>query len=139
MTDQPTDAAPEAVRLSQTTYVTDDIVGLSTFYAELFDLEEAVDYRSDIFRGLLLGTTMLGFSAPAAYELLGLTDRANPTGTGQYLTFDMPDDAAVDARVERAVALGATVIQGPFETYYNAWQCVLADPADNVFRINHFR
>ncbi|MGH1503786.1 MAG: VOC family protein [Acidimicrobiales bacterium] len=132
-------AAPvPPVRLSQTTYLTADIVGLSNFYAELFDLEEVEEFRSEVFRGLRLGDVMLGFSALEAYDLLDIGDRRDPTGTGQYLTFEMPDDEAVNERVKAAEALGATVIKGPFTTYYHAWQCVLADPDDNVFRINCF-
>ncbi len=102
-------AAPvPPVRLSQTTYLTADIVGLSNFYAELFDLEEVEEFRSEVFRGLRLGDVMLGFSALEAYDLLDIGDRRDPTGTGQYLTFEMPDDEAVNERVKAAEALGAT-------------------------------
>jgi predicted enzyme related to lactoylglutathione lyase len=45
----------------------------------------------------------------------------------------------VSAATERAVANGARLLHEPYETYYGAWQSVLADPDGNVFRINHFR
>jgi predicted enzyme related to lactoylglutathione lyase len=31
--------------------------------------------------------------------------------------------------------LGATVVQGPFTTYYHARQIVYADPEGNIFRV----
>jgi catechol 2,3-dioxygenase-like lactoylglutathione lyase family enzyme len=127
------------VSLSLASIVSDDIVGLSTFYAEVFDLPEVEELRSDIFRGLDLAGVTLGFSTPVVYELLKIEPWRDARGTKQYLTFEAEDDAGVDALVARAVERGAQLLHEPYETYYGAWQAVLADPDGNVFRINHFR
>lgn len=127
------------VSFSIATYITDDIVGLSSFYADVFDLDEVMELRSDIFRGLDVDGMTLGFSATVVYEMLGIQDWANPKGTAQYLTFETTTDEEVSARTDAAVARGATLLHEPYETYYGAFQSVLSDPAGNVFRINHFR
>jgi catechol 2,3-dioxygenase-like lactoylglutathione lyase family enzyme len=127
------------VSLSLASIVSDDIVGLSTFYAEVFDLPEVEELRSDIFRGLDLAGVTLGFSTPVVYELLKIEPWRDATGTKQYLTFEAEDDADVDRLVARAVERGATLLHEPYRTYYDAWQAVLADPDGNVFRINRFR
>ncbi|MEM9037399.1 MAG: VOC family protein [Actinomycetota bacterium] len=126
------------VRFSIASYITDDIVGLSDFYAAVFDLEEVLDLRSDIFRGLDVDGVTLGFSATVVYEMLEIEEWADPKGTAQYLTFETESSEEVDSRTEKAVGLGARILHGPYETYYGAYQCVLADPEHNVFRINHF-
>lgn len=126
------------IRLSIASYVAHDIVGLAEFYAAVFDLAEVTELRSDIFRGLDVNGVTLGFSATAVYELLEIEDWAEPTGTAQYLTFEATSSDEVERRAARAVELGARVLHGPYETYYGAYQCVLADPENNVFRINHF-
>ncbi|MGV9799774.1 VOC family protein [Mycobacterium sp. NPDC003449] len=125
------------VRLSFASVITDDIVSLSEFYGTVFGLDEVIELRSDHFRGLHLGETILGFSAPAAYSLLNLKPAENPSGTDHFLTFEVADDGAVDALTERAVTAGAQCIKPPNRTYYGAWQAVLIDPAGNAFRINH--
>lgn len=131
--------ANTAATISLASIVTDDIVGLSDFYAATFGWAEVMELRSDIFRGLDVGGVTLGFSTPVVYELLHIEPWADATGTKQYLTFEMPDDDAVDAATATAVANGAELLHDPYETYYGAYQSVLADPDRNVFRINHFR
>lgn len=126
------------VRISLASIVTDDIESLATFYARTFGFEEVVELRSDIFRGLDVAGTTLGFSTPVVYEMLGIEAWSDPTGTASYLTFEADDDAGVDRLVTAAVEGGATVLHEPYTTYYDAYQAVLADPAGNVFRINHF-
>jgi catechol 2,3-dioxygenase-like lactoylglutathione lyase family enzyme len=127
------------VRFSLASIVTEDIVSLAAFYAAVFDLPEVVELRSDIFRGLDVGGVTLGFSTPVVYELLAMQDWADARGTRQYLTFEVPKDEEVDRRVELALAHGARLLHPSYETYYGAYQAVLADPDGNVFRINHFR
>ena len=113
---------------------------LAGFYADLFGFTEIEAVRSPIFRCLDAGGVRLGFNGPEAYDLLDLSDRRRTDGSlGCYVTVEVEDDAAVDAKAGRAVERGATLIKPPYETYYNAWQCVLADPEDNVFRIQHQR
>jgi catechol 2,3-dioxygenase-like lactoylglutathione lyase family enzyme len=127
------------ISISLASIVSDDIVGLSGFYATVFDLPEVVELRSDIFRGLDVSGVTLGFSTPVVYELLKMEPWRDAKGTKQYLTFEAVDDADVDRLTAAAVAQGATLLHDPYETYYGAWQAVLADPDGNVFRINHFR
>ena len=45
---------------------------------------------------------------------------------------------AVDAGVESLLALGATLVKGPFVTVYNARQVVLFDPDGHAFRLSHY-
>ncbi len=127
------------VTISLASIVSDDIVGLSDFYTATFGFPEVNELRSDIFRGLDVGGVTLGFSTPVVYEMLHIEPWAPASGTKQYLTFEVADDAAVDATTAAAVGNGAELLHEPYETYYNAYQAVLADPEQNVFRINHFR
>ncbi|MEX1104991.1 MAG: VOC family protein [Ilumatobacteraceae bacterium] len=128
-----------AVSISLASFISADFVGLFQFYSTTFDLPEVEALRSDIFRGADVGGLTLGFSAPVVYQMLHIDEWANATGTTQYLTFELPSDEEVTAATDRAISNGARLLHEPYETYYNAWQSVLADPDDNVFRINHFR
>lgn len=128
-----------AVSISLASYISEDFVALFEFYSSTFDLPEVVELHSDIFRGADVSGLTLGFSAPVVYEMLHIEEWANPTGTSQYLTFELESDEAVTAATEKAEANGVRLLHDPYETYYDAWQSVLADPDGNVFRINHFR
>lgn len=127
------------MRISLASIVADDIVALSSFYGGVFGLPEVAELRSDIFVGLDIDGTTLGFSAPVVYEMLGLQDWSPASGTKQYLTFEAATDDEVDTLTAMAAERGAQVLHAPYETYYGAWQSVLADPEGNPFRINHFR
>jgi len=127
------------VSISLASYISADFVALFEFYSTTFDLPEVEALHSDIFRGADVGGLTLGFSAPVVYEMLHIEEWADARGTTQYLTFELASDAEVTAATDRAVDNGARLLHEPYETYYNAWQSVLADPDGNVFRINHFR
>ena len=127
------------VSVSLASFISADFIGLFEFYSSTFELPEVESLRSDIFRGADASGLTIGFSAPVAYELLNITEWADARGTTQYLTFECETDEAVAATTARAVTNGARVLHEPYETYYNAFQSVLADPDGNVFRINHFR
>jgi catechol 2,3-dioxygenase-like lactoylglutathione lyase family enzyme len=115
-----------------------DIEKLSTFYADLLGLPEVTELRSEHFRGLRIGPTILGFSAPAAYAMLNLTPPADDAdGVNTFLTFEMPDARRVDTTTAAAVAAGARCVRKPGPTYYGAWQSVLLDLEGNAFRLNH--
>ncbi len=128
-----------AVSISLASFISADFVGLFQFYSTTFDLPEVDELRSEIFRGADVGGLTLGFSAPVVYQMLHIDEWADAKGTTQYLTFELPSDEEVTAATDRAIANGARLLHEPYETYYNAWQSVLADPDGNVFRINHFR
>jgi len=116
-----------------------DVDRLFAFYAGLFGLKELEALRSPIYRCLDANGAELGFHAQDAYKLLNLADR-KPDGeapVSTYFTFELPDQAAVDAAVARAASAGARVVKAPYVTYYNSYQAVLADPEGNVFRVNH--
>ncbi|MEM7341714.1 MAG: VOC family protein [Actinomycetota bacterium] len=134
-----TETTKTGVSMSIASYIADDIEALATFYAEVFELAEVMELRSDIFRGLDVDGVTLGFSATVVYEMLSIDKWAEASGTRQYLTFEVATDEEVSTRTATAVALGATLQHEPYETYYGAFQSVLADPEGNVFRINHFR
>ncbi|NDK90037.1 glyoxalase [Gordonia desulfuricans] len=125
--------------LSFASVIADDIVALSSFYAEVFGLDEVTELRSEHFRGLRLGDTILGFSTSHAYQLLNLTPPRDTSGTTSFITVEVDDEPSVDRLTTAAVAIGARCVAGPTRTYYRAWQSVLLDPEGNAFRINHLR
>lgn len=127
------------VSVSLASYVCEDIVALSGFYADVFGFVEVEELRSEIFRGLDVDGVTLGFSSSVVYEMLNMADWAGASGTKQYLTFEVGADTDVVDHTKAAVLLGASLLHEPYETYYGAFQAVLADPEGNVFRINHFR
>jgi predicted enzyme related to lactoylglutathione lyase len=122
--------------LTAITVFANDIQSLSRFYADVFELSEIEQFTTPIFRALDAGSTLLGFSALEAYALLNMSDRANPRGTKIMVTFEAKDRAHVSTLVDRAVSHGARLIKPTFDTYYGAYQAVLADPEGNAFRIN---
>lgn len=121
--------------LSYTNIFTDDIDRLANFYSAVFGLKEIIESRSPIFRGFLTEGSSIGFSAPGAYDLLGLSPQVE-LGDRVLQTFDVEDEEQVLAFTEKAKALGATIVKEPFATYYGWFQSVLRDPDGNAFRIN---
>ncbi len=113
-----------------------DIVALSGFYAGVFGFKEIEAIRSPIFRGLDTGRSAIGFNAPDAYELLGLSELADPRGVKFLLNIEVASQAEVDRLTPLAVAAGARLVKAPHRTYYSWYQAVLLDPEQNVFRIN---
>lgn len=112
-----------------------DHEALARFYVDAFGFEVIPEVASPIFVALDAGGVALGFHADEAYDLLGVADRRGGV-TAHHVTFDVGTVEAVDSAIEPLVALGATLIQGPFTTYYDARQAVMADPDGNVFRIS---
>lgn len=128
------------VRISYASIIADDIAALSAFYRDTLGIREIVEDATEIFRGLDTGTgTTLAFSAPAVYPLLNIEDRRETSGTKQYLTFEFDSDREVDRVMQLAIDNGAALVKSPYETIYNSYQVVLADPEDNIFRLNHAR
>ncbi|CEF57420.1 VOC family protein [Acetobacter ghanensis] len=123
------------IALAYTNIFTADINRLADFYSELFGLEELLESRSPLFRGFTAGGSAIGFSAPEAYDLLGLKPQEG-SGDRVLQTFDAPDADTVSALTDKAVLLGATLVKEPFKTYYGWFQSVLRDPDGNAFRIN---
>ena len=112
-----------------------DHVALADFYAAAFGFERVPEVESPIFVALAAGGVALGFHADEAFDLLELGDRRGGI-TGNHVTFDLGTPEAVDASVERFTGLGATVLKGPFTTYYDARQVVYLDPEGNAFRVS---
>lgn len=108
---------------------------LADFYVAAFGLREIPEVGSPIFVALDAGGVALGFHADEAHELLGTADRRGLLGA-DHVTFDLGTPDAVEASVERLVELGATVVKGPFTTYYDARQVVFADPEGHLFRVS---
>ena len=113
-----------------------DIQKMSSFYADLFQLEEIRESRSPIFRGLRTGKANLGFNAHDAYTLLNLQNAAGSAGIKSFATFNVGEAVEVDRLTPIAVAKGAVLRKAPFTTYYGWYQSVLLDPEGNAFRIN---
>ena len=112
-----------------------DHVALADFYSAAFGFERVAEVESPIFVALAAGGVALGFHADEAFDLLGLADRRGEA-TGNHITFDLGTSDAVEASVGRFTELGATVVQGPFTTYYDARQVVYLDPEGNPFRVS---
>jgi catechol 2,3-dioxygenase-like lactoylglutathione lyase family enzyme len=124
--------------LSFASLLVNDIDRQADYYQRLFGLPEVADLASPHFRGLRIGDTILGFSGPHAYELLALPrPPEGPVAVHSFLTFEAADRAEVDHLTRKADELGGTVRKPPADTYYGAWQSVVADPEGNVFRINY--
>lgn len=116
-----------------------DLDRLGDFYVRGIGLVEHDHMRTPIFRSLDLGGgAALALHGAEAYELVGLGEHASPTGVASMLTFDPGSVEAVDAGVEPLLALGATLVKGPFVTVYNARQVVLFDPDGHAFRLSHY-
>jgi predicted lactoylglutathione lyase len=62
--------------------------------------------------------------------------QAGPKPVGTYITCNVESREALDSTLARALLLGATLIKGPYVSYYNAYQVVLSDPEGNMFRLN---
>lgn len=124
------------MHLSYVNIFTKDIEALSGFYRDVFGFAEIPEIRSPIFVGLDTGRSFLGFNAQEAYDLLKLSDYANPTGVKFLLNIDVDTPEDVDRLTPLAVSKGARLIKEPYKTYYNWYQSVLLDPEENVFRIN---
>ena len=126
-----------AVGLSFASILARDFRGLSAYYESVFGLPEVEGLTSPHFRGLWIGETVLGFSAPSAYELLDLPEpRTDDPGIRTFLTFECEIREQVGAYAAAAVAAGGTLVQEPHDTYYGAWQAVLLDPEGHAFRVN---
>lgn len=124
----------------EVSYFARDIDALAAFYTKLFDLKTEDAVASPIYRAVDFGGNRLGIHDPKAYELLEIADRrmgtAGPKPVGTYITCNVESREELDMRLARALELGARVLKAPYVSYYNAYQVVLADPEDNMFRIN---
>ncbi len=109
---------------------------LASFYVEAFGFGPVDEVESPIFIALDAGRFVLGFHADEAYDLLGLADRRDRPGNRLHITFDVGSFDDVDAAATTIAAAGATIVQGPFTTYYDARQVVFTDPEGNVFRVS---
>lgn len=118
------------------TILADDIWALSNFYQELFGLSE-IELKTEHYRGLDMNGTVLSFSAPTAYGMLGLEKPAGPRQVHGFVSFTVPLAEKVAQYTQKALALGATLAREPHTTYYGAWLSVLMDPEGNAFRIYH--
>ncbi|GAA0292578.1 VOC family protein [Kineococcus aurantiacus] len=126
------------VSLSFTSLVVEDPARSANFYQEVFDLLEVSELTSKWFRGLWIGPTVLGFSHPEAYELLGLDDPGRQArDVRTFLTMEADSDDQVDHLTQKATSLGAALLSRPARTYYGAWQSVLLDADGHAFRIDH--
>jgi uncharacterized glyoxalase superfamily protein PhnB len=126
------------LQISVATFISESFVELFGFYSTAFGLTEIDEMHTDIFRAADVDGVMLGFSAPVVYDMLNIAEWRDYKGTNQYLTFECESDEKVTELTARVVELGGRVLHEPYRTYYGAWQSVLADTENNVFRINHF-
>ncbi|MBL3701803.1 glyoxalase [Sulfitobacter sp. BDSS02] len=121
--------------LMQVSLFSEDFITLSEFYRDLFDLTENESLRSDVFRGYMSGDVMVGFSALAAYEMLGLEPRKAGEGDQTAFTFQCKSKEALDVIVDKAKGMGGTMVQEQFMTYYHWYMAVMRDPDGNAIRL----
>lgn len=121
--------------LMQVSLFSETFIELSEFYRDLFDLEEVESLRSEVFRGYMSGDVMIGFSALAAYEMLGLEERKPGDGDQTALTLKFTSKEDLETCLARANERGATVVKDPFMTYYHWYMAVLRDPDGNAIRL----
>lgn len=126
-----------AARLANLNLFGTDLARLCGFYAGLFGFAEITARRTTIYRVLDAGGVELGFNAAAVRGLLGFADRQSQgrAPVTAYPTFDVAHADDVNALAQRAVALGGTLVKQAYRTHYGTWQVVLADPEENIFRI----
>jgi len=124
----------------EVSYFARDIDALTTFYTKLFDLQTIDAVASSIYRAVDFHGTRLGIHDFKAYDLLEIGGRkmkgVAPKPVSAYITCNVGSREELDARLAQALQLGARVLKEPYISYYNAYQVVLADPEDNMFRIN---
>ena len=130
-----------SARLAYVNILSEDIDALAKFYSGVFGFQEIANHRSPIYRCLDAGGIELGFNAPMARDLLNLPAREHEGGSAgaTYFTFEMDAVETLEEAMHRAIAHGARLLKPPYDTYYNARQCVLADPEGNIFRLNFRR
>lgn len=121
--------------LMQVSLFSEDFISLSEFYRDLFDLPEVEDLRSDVFRGYMSGDVMVGFSALAAYEMLGLEQRKAGENDQTAFTFKCDSKEALDTCLEKAMSKGGSMVKEPFMTYYHWYMAVIRDPDGNAIRL----
>lgn len=121
--------------IMQVSLFSEDFIALSEFYRDVFDLSENESLRSDVFRGYMSDDVMIGFSALAAYEMLGLEPRKNGEGDQTAFTFKFDSKAELDTAVATAVTRGASLVKEQFMTYYDWYMAVLRDPDGNALRL----
>ncbi|HEX4325394.1 MAG TPA: VOC family protein [Burkholderiales bacterium] len=125
----------------EVSYFARDIDALAAFYTKLFDVKTIDAVASPIYRAVDFYGTRLGIHDFKAYDLLEISGRqmkgAIPKPVGTYITCNVDSKEELDTRLARALQLGARVLKAPYISYYNAYQVVLADPEDNMFRINY--
>lgn len=114
--------------------ICDDHLALAGFYAAACNYPEIEELRSPIFTALRTPSVAIGFHHRQAFELLGLVETRGSSGQ-MHVNLDVGDRDGVLATGEAFLAHGATLIKEPFETYYGAFQTVVADPEGNVVRI----
>ena len=113
-----------------------DHVELASWYRSVFGFAEIEAVASPLFIALSAGPVALGFHHDDAYDLLGIADQRQPTGSGVHCTLVAGDEAAIDRSRRVLSAAGAVVVKEPFTTYYGARQIVFADPEGNVMRLS---
>ena len=101
------------VSLSYVNLVSEDIVALSRFYSDLFDLEELPDFRSEMYVALNLDGVMFGFSPPEVYDLLNIAPWSDGKGTTQFMTFEVNPTTTVERLTSLAVEMGAQILREP--------------------------
>lgn len=121
--------------LMQVSLFSENFIALSEFYRDLFDLPEVEDLRSDVFRGYMSGDVMVGFSAPAAYEMLGLNERQAGENDQTAFTFRCDSKEALESCLEQGLAKGGSLVKAPFMTYYHWYMAVIRDPDGNAIRL----
>lgn len=120
-------------------YFVRDLDRVFNFYGGLFEWPEMVETRTESFRGLFAPNGLrVGFHGPEAYELLDVQEPScRPHNAPSILTVEVDNEERVNELSALAERLGGRVVKAPYRTFYDVWQVVLADPEENLVRLNY--
>jgi uncharacterized glyoxalase superfamily protein PhnB len=111
------------------------------FYVAAFGLEAVGEIASDglpePLQFVLGGGTTMMLIPRTGFGWVATPNAVAERGTSEcLLSLDAPDDAAVDAMVERARAAGADVVVEPERQPWGRYAATLADPDGHLWMIS---
>lgn len=111
----------------------DDAEAALAFLTGTLGLEEQFVARDDDGR-----VTHAELSHETGVVMIGpRADRPDPFDTGRAVVYLAADD--IDARHDRAVEAGATVVHGPLDQPYGSREFAVSDPEGNVWSVGTYR
>ncbi|MBO6640175.1 MAG: hypothetical protein JJ920_10755 [Roseitalea sp.] len=134
-----TGLASVSPRIAQVNLIAADLPALAAFYRKLFSGHETPSVNPDGYRGIDIGGSVIGISAAAVRDALNLQQGCMggcaPLADSSFVSIELIDRTSVDTKVQTAVQLGATLLDGPGITPFNWYCATLRDPEGHAFRV----